>query len=88
MFPYFGPPPVPETWSCEKPLRLPLALPSCVALVVAVVGAGLRHAEGKRGADEDVAALVGAEHGVDLGDGLRVSEGGGGDDEKGCGVQK
>ncbi len=46
--------------------------PSGVALVVAVVGAWLSHAEGKGGTDEDVAALVGAEHGVDFGGSLCV----------------
>ena len=62
--------------------------PSGVALVVAVVGAGLGHAEGERGSDEDVSALVSAEHGVDFGGSLCVEEGGGGDGKERCSVQK
>src|SRR6516164_5601325 len=48
--------------------------PSGVALIVSVVRSGLRHAVGKCGADEDVAALVCAEHGINLGCCLRVRE--------------
>lgn len=62
--------------------------PSRVALVVAVVGAGLGHAEGERGPDEDVSSIVSAEHGVDFGGSLRMEEGGGGDGKEQCSVQK
>ena len=61
--------------------------PSGVALVVAVVGAGLGHTEGERGPDEDVSALVSAEHGVDFGGSLCMEESGGGDGKERCSVQ-